>query len=217
LCFTSDLWTEARRKASVSTMQIPPDPHLTPFELFLSELLDPKWIVTFIVAAWGAALSTYTAFFKDRWQRKTDIRVRLQAALIAPGEDVFDMLSVTVANHGQPKASFGLNLAFKVKDFKKGLIVVPDALTATTFPVTLEHGQSYKLLAYADVLAKLLKKEGLSGTVEVSAVVSDNLGREHVSRIPLPFPVEHEFKGPGQAMHRELQALYKKLESELKA
>jgi len=141
--------------------------------------MEIKDVLTFIVAAYGAALATYVAVVQRR-DKRPRLDVNLSYGFLTFGSTLSDQqLLLTAANIGERPITIA-----------SGVIMLPDKTqvisfannSSAQFPHQLEVGKSMTVWFELRPLVAQLRAKGHKGTIKVRAKFSDQTSREYLSR-----------------------------------
>ena len=153
-------------------------------------LEDTRWLITTLLAVWGAGLSTYH-LLSLHLAKKPRIRVLLSKALIPSvpvtqlrGEpELVPAVSILIKNHGRVDVRFEpLCCELQVKGSQKGRIVVNARHIDPQLPATINHGQNIKMVTKVSDLEQAIKELSSSRHREVRAIAIDAIGRCFTSK-----------------------------------
>jgi hypothetical protein len=143
---------------------------------------DPRWIVTTLIAIWGASLSTFS-FFRSRRNEHVRLRVAFGPAVTEQRTQRVVLYGVFVHNVGVQLAhlpTFPASLQFKGSD-TFAHFQPPEEHVGT--PRTLAAGDSFTaFLSRADFHRLVKRHKGEVTEVRVRARVQDSVDRTFVSR-----------------------------------
>jgi hypothetical protein len=142
--------------------------------------LEVKDIVTFVIAIYGAFLSTFNlrqALNKERRQ----IFVTYTPAFLAYGDGntSTQMTSIDIVNHGyRPVVAVAPTVRMPNGE-NMSFVGVPDF---RNFPRKLEDGESVSMMIPNDEVAKVLRANGYSGKVKLWPNCKDRTGKRYWSK-----------------------------------
>ena len=135
-------------------------------------------ILTAVVAVYGAGLSTWV-FLDQRRRARPQIEIVISQGFLPRGREIgASMLIMTVTNPGHRTATVqspGLLLPSGQQ------VVFFHPNSEVTFPHELLEGKACHSWTPLVELASQIREHGLSGTVQLVAVVSDAVGNEYRS------------------------------------
>ena len=153
-------------------------------------LEDTRWLITTLLAVWGAGLSTYHVL-SLHLAKKPRIRVLLRKAFIPAvpvtqlGRDpeVVPAVSILIENHGQVDMMFApLCCELQVKGPRKSRIVVNARHVDPQLPATISYGRNIMMVTKVSDLSKNLKELSSSRHRKVRATAIDTIGRRFSSK-----------------------------------
>jgi hypothetical protein len=147
--------------------------------------VDWRWIVTAVVACYGAALATYREY--AAWRDKTpNLRVRFFTSMIMINSDGTNSpyIQILIENHGRSELTFDSNCAsLRWRGSETRLVVWDKKVTnVSTWPHRLPPGASFYIMSPTDDLREVLKQRSLYQNTELQAIVSDAIGRQFFSK-----------------------------------
>jgi hypothetical protein len=130
--------------------------------------------LTTVLAAWGAALSTFVVL-RDHWRTRGRARVRVgYTARAAPAATQPFLLAATISNHGREP----IFIARAGLDVRRIVMSSTQFVTAPPLPVELRPGQNYT----ADFDAQQVWAGSSYGSFrEARVLFYDQLGRSYAS------------------------------------
>ena len=140
------------------------------------------WLVTTLVAAYAAALSSWQAYVTWR-DKRVHIRASLNSSMVlfsGPGTEPVDYISLNVSNHGFLAATYSQTCgSIHVKRGGTNRFIVPKPFSdVPNWPHTLQPGTSFFIGFEKDRLYPALRKAGHSFPVQVRGIATDQTGRE---------------------------------------
>lgn len=147
---------------------------------------DTRWIVTTIIALWGAGLATYREFVSMR----PVARVRLSRGVVlmpmfVAGEEPLreDSFTVLIENRGKADLTFGRECC-SVEIRNDDVIGVGEVRSSQpNLPAMIGPGQSISITIGAAVFLDYMKRQkALKPPYNVRALVSDAIGRQFKSK-----------------------------------
>jgi hypothetical protein len=136
-----------------------------------------QWIVTAVIAAYGALLSTYNVWAtlkKDRRQ----IKVAVSFGFLTSGPELSEQMLFVVASNAGHHPVTVTSAGLRLPD-KRSLVLM--ASTGTDFPHHLEEGKLARhWMRLAEIKASL-RESGFSKAVKVRGFYCDALGEDHLS------------------------------------
>lgn len=151
---------------------------------------DTRWLVTTLLALWGAGLATYHQVSLYLAKRPR-VRVLLLKAVIpaspvtqlGENRELVPALSIVIKNYGQLDMTFEqLCCELEVKGSTKGTVLVKPRLADPQLPATIKHGQNIKMVATLSGLADALKELSPSPRPQVRVSAKDAIGRRFRSK-----------------------------------
>ena len=142
-------------------------------------------VITALVAIYAAVLSTWTLLHQmDLTERK--IEIDISYGFIPRGPDLGStMLIMTIVNPGHKSVAVQ-SPTLLLPNGRQVVFLHPNS--EVQFPHTLPEGQNCHSWTPLVELASQIQEHGLSGTVELVAIVKDQVGGEYRSE-PCPIDV----------------------------
>jgi hypothetical protein len=124
------------------------------------DLIDLKWVGTFLLALYGASLATYREVMACL-ERRAVVKVRLSLDIVMIGNGTtIPQTQIWVENHGRTDIIFNSNsVSIETKGYDKFLLMM-DPLSNVQFPHTLKPGGSLYLMRDRKPFAEALEKTG---------------------------------------------------------
>lgn len=142
--------------------------------------VELKWILTSVVAAWGAGLATYQTYLK--WRER---RVRVRVLVAMPHVAVYDgkpdnYIFVYVQNHGEVEVTFVQDPVVEIRS--GGSYFLSDWRSECELPHALKPLSSITLRATYKSLTQMMEATDVSRNAQARVVVTDVIGRRYESR-----------------------------------
>jgi len=160
--------------------------------------MDLTSVITLLVAAYAAVLSSYIFFWHHRAKVNVSVRTGVPldplslAKAEAAGKD-FPVRIYLSASNPRPRAVVLNAMGFILpNDMTWNLIPELVKNTNVTFPHKLDYGESCEVWIDPEVLSRQFKDQGLSGNPEIFGYFKDQLGRIYKSK-----PFKHLHIGGG--------------------
>lgn len=150
---------------------------------------DSRWLITTILALWGAGLATYH-HVSLQLAKRPRIRVLLNKAtilagpVILPGEDteLVPAISILIKNYGHIDMTFErLCCDLEVKGVSESRVVLKPRIVAPTLPATIKHGQNIKMVAAVSSVEEAIKELSSDRRRKVRVSAKDAIGRRFCS------------------------------------
>jgi len=144
----------------------------------LLRMIDWKWTVTAIVAAYGAGLSTYKAW-ADRTRDKRQIRVTISPGYLTHGPNLSgEMLILSASNPGHRPVTL-TSVGLQLPD--KRTMIIPAQEGTAQLPHELNEGNSVTHWMPTREVAAELRRAGFSRKVRLTAFYLDATDDRHWS------------------------------------
>jgi hypothetical protein len=138
------------------------------------ESIGIKDVITFVIAAYGAALSTFNLIQAIRKERRKVVIKQMGAMYGPPLDHIPLMASFEVINLGHRPV---VVRAPTVQVPNGQFMAFVNADGFEQFPKKLEDGESVEMRVRYQVIADALKKDGFSGIVPLRTCCTDTTGK----------------------------------------
>ena len=162
-------------------------------------LEDTRWLITTLLALWGAGLATHHRLSLYLTKRPR-IRVLLLKAMIpessvaqlGENRELVPAISIVIKNYGHVDMTFEpLCCELEVKGLNESRIVINAGLVEPRLPATIKHGQSIKMVARVSGLEGAIKELSSDRRRKVRVSAKDAIGRRFCSKwTEMSFPGE---------------------------
>lgn len=145
--------------------------------------MDWKWILTTILASYGAILSTARELAARR-DKQINLKVNLRfdaATMAGDGTPPDSHLQVSVENHGGVNLIFNSNVVSLNIDGYRPYTAIMNSISDVKFPCVLSPGMSFYLIKEMKLFLPDLKTKNLGNTMKVRAMVQDAINRSYYS------------------------------------
>lgn len=139
------------------------------------------WI-TFLVAIWGAVLSTGLAVYKIFFEDRRKVKVKLKPGIFCYREVVpsgmINTLIVSFFNKGKRPitiTSYGIWLP-------DGYQITYGLIKNVNLPGTYSDGQGENFVGDKNWIESSIREQGSTGTIKIRGYVQDISGKKHFSR-----------------------------------
>jgi hypothetical protein len=143
-------------------------------------------LITALVAVYGAALSTYTAFV-NRQEKQRRVNIRLYYGTLIHGPSVDS--NVVVIEISNPRYRSVIVNAPRLKLPDGRTVGFLDPISNVTFPYELREGTSCLVWITAAELSFQLAANGFSGSVKLIGLCRDATGKTYKGK-PFKFDME---------------------------
>ena len=151
---------------------------------------DTRWLITILLALWGAGLATYHQVSLQLAKRPR-IRVLLNKVMIPAtlvsqvGEEreLAPAISILIKNYGHVDMTFErLCCDLEVKGVSESRVVIKPRLVEPKLPATIKHGQNIKMVVRVSGLEKAIKGLSSDPRRKVRVSAKDAIGRRFHSK-----------------------------------
>jgi predicted transglutaminase-like protease len=156
----------------------------------MNEFLSVKELVTILIAAYGAILSTFI-FYKEQQKNKRKIKVNISTGYTAYVHGLSNfMVLLEFINPGFKTVTIN-SPELKIFDGKNIIMPVPNSNVA--FPHSLEEGKSVHVWIDIEDLQKELIQAGYRDTVKLKGAIRDQTGKKFYSRKWLKISLQRSY------------------------
>jgi hypothetical protein len=145
---------------------------------------DWRWIVTALVALYGAGIATYREY-NSRREKRPHVKVMFFTSMVMmQGAHSSSCIQVRIENHGFSELSFDSNctsLEWRGANGTRLLLWDGKVSNITSWPHRLSPGASFYLMSPAGDIKDTLNNMNVSENTDLRAIVSDGIGRQFFS------------------------------------